>query len=403
MSTVFVSDALDSHRIPFGSDLTGAMLGKAHYSWRIVSDLYCSGFRAAGREVRNVLRPEIYQAKIARTILGCREDDIHFAIKPVEHLRPLNGARNIFVCGWEFPEFSGSNHDANPFMNQLAVLSKADHVVCWTDYTATNLRKSGLAQAITLPPPVLPAPTLSDSSVLDLATVPLDTATPVNFTPHQRLGDVLERSRASKVLVSVMNPFDKRKQLTTMLKGFQLALREHPDALLLVKLIIDNAGTTLSNINEILPAHLGFEGVCPRIFFAGDILTKSQVHAFLRLGTYYLCTSSAEGLNLPLIEAMMNGVVPVSTWNTAMGTYLDDSSSICIESAPEPMPGRGHALAGHLNVTHFPPTSDGVAIAIAQACSQQPAAYDAMSAAAGELASKRFGLRAFVTKFNETF
>ena len=201
----------------------------------------------------------------------------------------------------------------------------------------------------------------------------------------------------------MLNPFDHRKQLPAMLAGFMQALRDHPDAVLLVKLIVDNDATRVYNINELLPLHLGFKGACPRVVFIGEQLSKAQMHSFLKLGSHYLCTSSAEGLNLPLIEAMLAGVPAVSTRNTAMGTYLDDDNSIGMRSSAQPMTKQGHALADHLKVTHFPPAEDDVATAIRAALEQDAADHKAMAARATQGALDKFGLQAFVSKFNGTF
>jgi glycosyltransferase involved in cell wall biosynthesis len=406
VSTVFVSSALDGNRIPFGGNPGGETLGKAHYSWHIVSELYGSGIRAAGRQIRNVLRPEIYQTAIARNLLGYHEGDMHFAVKPIEHLRPIHGVRNVFVCGWEFPEFSEHATESDPFKNQLAVLRNADLIVCWTDYTVENLRKHGLQQVTALPPPVMLAPAAVSGSLLEMPVATLNTENPEREASGGRLrnlGTVLQKLGPGKVLVSVLNPFDRRKQLSAMLTGFMQALRDDPDAVLLVKLIIDNDATRVYNINELLPMHMDFKGVCPRVVFIGEQLSKSQMHAFLKLGSHYLCTSSAEGLNLPLIEAMLAGVPPVSTRNTAMGTYLDDSISIGIRSSAQPMTGAGHALSDHLAVTHFPPGAQDVAVAIGNALQQADADRAAMGAKAKQFAVNKFGMQAFVSKFDSTF
>src|ERR1700694_254729 len=53
------------------------------------------------------------------------------------------------------------------------------------------------------------------------------------------------------------------------------------------------------------------------------------MRALYPISDFYLCTSVAEGQNLPVIEAMAHGVVPVSTINTAMLDYL--SRDNCVE------------------------------------------------------------------------
>lgn len=56
---------MDEEKLPFIS--AGEMkFGKAHYSWKVVADLYRRGLEAAGMETQRIVRPEIYQSKISR-------------------------------------------------------------------------------------------------------------------------------------------------------------------------------------------------------------------------------------------------------------------------------------------------------------------------------------------------
>ena len=60
-----------------------------------------------------------------------------------------------------------------------------------------------------------------------------------------------------------------------------------------------------------------------RIAFFNAFLSEAQMTALYSLADFYLCTSVAEGQNLPLLEAMAHGTVPVTTANTAMLDYID--------------------------------------------------------------------------------
>src|SRR5689334_3266487 len=151
---VFISNAIDEEKLPFISS-EEMKLGRAHYSWKIVADLYRQGLEAAGMDVQKVIRPEIYQTKIAQNTFGLRHDDVHIAVKPIEHIRPFYGMRNIFICGWEFPEFSDVAYDGNPLFNHITILKHADEIWCWSDFTTNNLRLYGIHTAITMPPPVI--------------------------------------------------------------------------------------------------------------------------------------------------------------------------------------------------------------------------------------------------------
>ncbi len=52
--------------------------------------------------------------------------------------------------------------------------------------------------------------------------------------------------------------------------------------------------------------------------------------ALYGIADYYVSTSVAEGQNLPLLEAMAHGTIPVSTSNTAMADYVKPDNAFLI-------------------------------------------------------------------------
>jgi glycosyltransferase involved in cell wall biosynthesis len=109
-------------------------------------------------------------------------------------------------------------------------------------------------------------------------------------------------------------------------------LEVHPEAVLLVKLVVSkkNSNMSISAIEDVTARFerpISLEST--RIFFLFDYLSDEQMRALYAISDFYLCTSVAEGQNLPIIEAMAEGVLPVSTINTAMLDYL--SSDNCVE------------------------------------------------------------------------
>lgn len=404
MKKVFVSDKLDEERFPFKPSRLD-VFGQAHYSWKIISNLYCIGLKNMGINVEEIFRPEIYQTRLARDVAGILDDDIHLAVKPIEHLRPLYGATNFFVCGWEFPEFSLVPCNSNPLFNQIEILKSADKVLCWTDFTRNNLHNYGVTQAITLPPPVVVAEPETMASFFSMDAVNFNTGSPMTAEEYlcsiRNVGELLAESANKTVFVTILNPFDHRKQFVTMLKGFLQALNDNSNLFLLVKLVIDNKITKVVNINEILQEYFKEHVQSKNIVFIGDIMSTSQLTSFLKLGKYYLCTSSAEGLNLPLIESMLLGIPSVSTWNTAMSSYLGKECSICIDSNPTQMKTKGHVLAEFMEVTHFPPQEIAVTNAVLQAAHLDDNAYLSLSHQALLIAQNKFGLETFINRFNK--
>jgi glycosyltransferase involved in cell wall biosynthesis len=67
------------------------------------------------------------------------------------------------------------------------------------------------------------------------------------------------------------------------------------------------------------------------VVFLLDYLSDAQMAALYALADFYLSAPHCEGYNLPLLEAMAIGTVPVSNRHTAMIDYIDDSNSVIVE------------------------------------------------------------------------
>jgi glycosyltransferase involved in cell wall biosynthesis len=393
MPKVFLSNLVDNERMPFQQK--GDAWGKAHYSWKIIARLYETGFRSAGFDIRKIERPEIYQADIARSVLGVSEGDIHVAVKPIEHLRPFHHLKNLFVCGWEFPEFSDSDLGGSPFLNQLSILRKADAVICWTDYTAANLRALGLTKVHTLPPPITAHEPDNREAVMAMPSLALGTYKRPVREVAVPLGERLAAAKGKKVFLSILNPHDRRKQLPRMLAGFLKARERTDDILLVIKLIVDSTTTTLADINDFLPLLYGFHGASEHVLFCSEYLDEAAMADLMSTASFYLSCSSVEGLNLPVIEAMLGGIPVVTTFNSAMGTYLNSDLAVEIPTRPDVMGAHGNALSDYMKFTHFPPNVDGIADAILHAADIGASRYEELSRRGREAAAARFGTEAF--------
>ena len=396
MRKFFVSDKIGIERL--SNENSEVVFGKAHYSWKVISNLYQTALRSIGAEVINIRRPEIYQTDVALSTIFAFAKDIHLSVKPIEELRPMTGVNNLFVCGWEFPEISQTDFGINPFYNQFRILNRAEAVLCWSDFTRDNLRKVGINKSFTLPPPVMDQQITSVPSISALPCLALDTLS----TPGQEnvflLDDLFRSFKDGKIFVSVLNPFDERKGLIALLSGFQAAIDAGANIYLVVKLVIDNIATTVGNINEILRIRYNYEAKSKRIFFLGNKLSDTEMRDLFCAADFYVCTSSCEGLNLPLVGAMRQGKPIVSTWNSAMGTYLDRKSSIEIECEVETLTGKGHSLAKYMPVTHFPPKDGAVSKAILQAYQLSQMSYKEIASGALKAAEQNFGLPIFTSR-----
>ncbi|TVV70743.1 glycosyltransferase [Sphingomonas solaris] len=193
------------------------------------------------------------------------------------------------------------------------------------------------------------------------------------------------RGRAT-LFVTVLNVHDHRKQLRPMLEGFVAFSQTHPDAVLLVKASTPHRGVSINHV--LLHEQIAEPGAHPRmlvsdrVWITDDVLTRTEMEQLYDAGAFYLCTSHAEGQNLPLLEAMARGAVPVSVDHTAMADYIRPDNAVPIRSTRQPFGMRLSRRYGMTGLaTHFVEAAD-VRMALAEAAALGEADYAARSAAA---------------------
>jgi len=220
---------------------------------------------------------------------------------------------------------------------------------------------------------------------------------------RRRLRDILPSDvpgRPAKIFLSVFNPHDGRKQILPMLQGFLEFARTEPEAVLLLK--TTSPDDTNGTINQRLLERQVFSAdtqalplVSERVWITNAALTDAELDALYSLATFYLCTPYCEGQNLPVLEAMARGVVPVSPCHTAMADYLDDDNAIIIPHtlAEAPMPLQEVYRIWN-SQTHLVSAADVVA-ALRAACRLGPAEIRAKAAAASARVGGQYGTAAF--------
>lgn len=388
MARFLISSAIGDERIPTFKK-TPLTFGRAHYSWKIVADLYRRGLVAAGHDVLDLLAPDAYQTTGSKKLANILPDDISLIIKPTEFIRPCFDTRNIAICGWEFPEFNRTSHGGDPRTNQIAMLKAVDDIWCWSDYTAANLQQFGVT-ARRLPPPVLLDKDDARETLDDIPCATLDSIECLKTT--EPFGDVLKRYNGRKYL-TIINPFDKRKGVVIEVEA---AVAELLDGdLLIIKIIIDNEGTCVENMNAILDIHYGLNLKSPSVVFIGEYLTSGQLNALYDLCDYYLCCSSAEGLNLPLIEAMSKSLLAISTKETAMGDYISTETAVVIESKRAPTGESFHAASDYLKTTHYPTNVDAVRKAVRESRSLSASKLRLLTKNGSRKVAELYGLERF--------
>jgi glycosyltransferase involved in cell wall biosynthesis len=137
----------------------------------------------------------------------------------------------------------------------------------------------------------------------------------------------------------ITSPYCRRfpqKTRRKILRGFTAFAADHPEAVLLVKLVIDNERPTLATVqqNTLIPKFQETTTLhSNNVIFISPALDEDGMTSLFRLADHYVCLSIGEGQNLPLCEAMAQGVVPVSVSHTAMADYVDESIGIVVPSA----------------------------------------------------------------------
>ncbi|MBM3606784.1 MAG: hypothetical protein FJX25_19430, partial [Alphaproteobacteria bacterium] len=285
--------------------------------------------------------------------------NVHLGFHPPEQLRLLKGAYNISCFSWAFDRLRhpGEVISYNAFADQAAMLDRPDEI-----WIPSVHGQRALAPAVSRPLKVVPAPVAFDTALEGRQARPSQATveraarklTRINWEPLaivpriQSTLDSAARSRRETVpsllfredarptiFVSVFNACDIRKQIEPMLRGFVAFSESRQDAILLLKVttpdrVHESANVSVMRHQLINAANLVSPCVSDRVWLTNDALTRDEMNSLYDVADHYLCTSSAESQNLPLLEAMGRGVVPVSVDHTAMAEYISVDGAIVI-------------------------------------------------------------------------
>jgi glycosyltransferase involved in cell wall biosynthesis len=181
-----------------------------------------------------------------------------------------------------------------------------------------------------------------------------------------------------------------------MLDGFLAFSREHPEALLLLKTSTPHRGVEpLCRLLYEEQLHLASELFPPlvseRVWLTDQVLTRDGMNHLFDASSFYLCTSYGEGQNLPLLEAMGRGVVPISVDHTAMADYIRPDNAVVITSELGMFDRRLTSRYGMYGaMTHYCRGAD-VEAAIRAAMALDAGQYCARSEAALETVRQQYG------------
>jgi len=372
--------------------------GRQHYSYEIARHKFEMALRGFDFELHDVPRPEIYAAPVSRAFLD--ETSCHLIFKPTEWIRLLKGVRNIAWVIWEFDKLAGREKSGpqHPFTDMRRML-KIPHEI-WTpcEFTRQVFRAGGVPNVHCIPAPIavprMALPIRFPDIPPDLDKIPW-----INLrVGFGRYGDI-NRSfpsrphRLSEIILDFYDGhqplvFEPGKTLTALIGGFLEFHSEHPESLLLLKLVIDNTSDRPDAVlTGILRLRISdYELIDSNaVWLATARLAEPVVADLFRFSAAYLCSSLAEGQNLLLQEAVACGVVPITTRHTAMLDYISEANGVIIRSQRRPVDRPDTAMGSGPDASWHVCTSADVACALRQ------------FAELGESARRELGIRARAT------
>ena len=135
---------------------------------------------------------------------------------------------------------------------------------------------------------------------------------------------------------SIFNLGDRRKNHVDLLSAFLLAFKDREDATLVIKLATNPVREHLEiSIFREMYEDLGIEHKC-RLVVITDFLTDAQMAELMRVTTFYVNTSRAEGACLPLQQSLAAGRPSIAPDHTAMADFMDEQVGFVPRTHPEP-------------------------------------------------------------------
>jgi glycosyltransferase involved in cell wall biosynthesis len=419
---IYVSSAVGAPRRETDKELD-RFLGSTNYSYGFSLKGFLLGLDAMGLPYDIITNPE-YTADIRKqSFSGC---NLHFAFYPPDAPRLLKGAYNILVMAWEFERlrrpYEQLNHHA--FGDPVLMLNRADEVWMVSSFGTDAVRKSGVESVYTVPSPVLsgvvnqPRPALPQIETMFRAASHLEGIEwiPLAIVPGLQsvVSQEAQRRRTSlrtiivenlgdqspMFFLAVFNIYDYRKQLKPVLDAFVRLAKVRPNVYLLLK--VSFVHRAIGDLNEFMlrhqindPSEMAPPLVSDRIWMTADVLSREELTHLYDLSTFYVSTPHGEGQNLPLLEAMGRGVVPVSVDHTAMRDYISPETGIVVRSTRQPFNLRLRERYGMNDIDTYYVSGEDAYQALDEAAGLGDARYAALSRNALAVVHEKFGLAPF--------
>ena len=402
----------------------GGNLASADYSYAFAMRGFLQALEALDIDHAVIRHPEYFSDIRQRSPADI---NIHLGFYPPENIRLLKGAYNINCCAWEFDRLKTAAEitSYHAFGDPIRMLELADEVWAPAHSAVEAIRASGVTTPVRMvTSPILGEPArrprkvrhqwseldaitqnLSDISWQPLAIMPRlqPAANEASQARSASLRSILRTGlsdRPPPILLSIFNVHDMRKNGRAMVEGFLKFSRLHPDAILLLKLSTPSRG--FEPVNKLLFEEQMFVAgdmfpplVSERVWMTDEVLTRDEMDHLFDAASFYVCTSHGEGQNLPLVEAMSRGLVPISVDNTAMADYIRPENAIVIPSHQDVFDRRLTLRYGMYGAQTYYCAADAVQAAMAKAADLSDEAAQALSANAIATVREQFGVAPF--------
>jgi glycosyltransferase involved in cell wall biosynthesis len=367
---------------------------------------------------------------------------------PPEEVYPTRLAAQAAFFLWDYPDVPAADGFDEPRVNWLRPASRLQGLLAVSEFTAAALRRAG----VTAPVHVVPVPAAPEylelpmwrpgsPSVLDcpayllpqpdaLAEPAIDPWDPASVRPEKlwprlrgRLRTWLPRGFRRRlahlrdslllpeeeeeelppfvlsprlpltgiVYTALVDPADPRASWDDILTAFLVALKDCPDATLVLKLARDSDDAEESGLCTVLERYtaLNVRHRCT-LAVVPDWLSDAQMLDLTRATTYHVSAARAAGTCLALQEYLASGRPVVAPCHGALAEYVSAATGFPVESHPEPatpidltMLSTGHRIV-------WQSLHDQIAAAYAVA-RQETGRYAALAAGAQQHVQARAG------------
>jgi glycosyltransferase involved in cell wall biosynthesis len=405
-------------------------LGASEYSYYFVLKEYRPVLEQIGLVVA-INDPEHEADRIFRNAKAHGEDCVFLSFAPPHKTFVPNECPTFPVFAWEFDTLPTETWDSDPRHDWRTVLRQTGRAITHSAFAVATVKAALGANypVISLPAPVWDhfaplydpqKPKLRDINAtwrVEVRGRVFDTRAlaPILQTQEARKhpGPVWLLAQAGNretfhdllldgvVYTAVFCPMDGRKNWFDMISAFCWALRDEPNATLVLKLTHRDCNLAITEILKTLAKLMPFQ--CRVVMIDGYLPDQDYID-LCAVSTYTVNASHGEGQCLPLMEYMSAGKPAIAPAHSAMADYLDETNGFLVSSHTEPtiwphdprlaFRTRRHRIDFNSLVAAYRESFD--------VASQNPARYAAMAQAAHDrlqIHCSRTRLRAGIESF----